>query len=112
MCLYFSMLGHRIVVMVLCLVVLVLDDAIHIEFDGMVLWLDDMVILFDDMQWWIIYMCIFCLNCGDLNENRKKINIGPLLCVDTRKRGHVSLTFEPGMHLVDQMVMLPTKDTR
>jgi hypothetical protein len=49
---------------------LVLDDAIRIEFDDMVLWFDDMVILFDDMQLEIIYMCILCLNCRELKENK------------------------------------------
>jgi hypothetical protein len=43
------MLNHRFVDMVLCLMVLVTDDAMVLWFDGMVLFFDDMVLLFDDM---------------------------------------------------------------
>jgi hypothetical protein len=68
--------------------VLVLDDAICIEFDDMVLWFDDMVISFDYMKLGIIYMCIFCLNYRDLNKNiPKNANTRPLSCADTRQKG-------------------------
>jgi hypothetical protein len=113
--------------MVLCLMVLMLDDAICIEFDDMVKLFDDMVKLFDDMKLWIMYIHICYFNCRDLKKKQIKhcktwlfcrvqthgICAKPYLpCTSTRQTGHVSPFCRPGMSSSDHLVNVPTRYTR
>jgi hypothetical protein len=86
--------------MMLCDYVLdyVIDDAMVLWFDAMVLWLmvwcylfDDMVLLFDDMQWHYIYICYiyFGMQGFKIKQTKTKFTGAFAVCRHTTMRTKV-----------------------